>query len=127
MRCHSCYLLQARAAELLQVHTELRQVLHGRHAALRRLLPAPAPLDVLRFLQLWDYEAGLTAQVGGCLRQCQQRPWLMDGGVRADRSPAPLCRNATTSALPWSVRWCGSTTSCAVPSSRLGVAGSWAC
>lgn len=57
--------LQARAAELLALHVELRSALFGRSAVHARCsLPDSIPLDVLRLLQLWDYEAGLSPQVG---------------------------------------------------------------
>jgi hypothetical protein len=58
--------VQARAAELLQLHCELRGVMHGRCRALASWAPAPAPLDVLKLLRLWDYEAGLSATVSMC-------------------------------------------------------------
>ncbi len=58
-------LLQARTAQLLEVHTELRRALYGRSSAMRSCLPTDMPLDVLRFLRLWDYEASLSAKVSG--------------------------------------------------------------
>ena len=56
--------VQARAAELLQLHTELRKALFGRSPVLRKnILPAYIRLDLLKFLHLWDYEGGLAEQV----------------------------------------------------------------
>jgi hypothetical protein len=61
--CCQLGVVQARAAELLQLHCELRRVMHGRCRALASWAPPPAPLDVLKLLRLWDYEAGLSAVV----------------------------------------------------------------
>lgn len=55
---------QVRTAELLQLHTELRRALFGSAAVLRKsFLPSTIPLDLLKFLKLWDYEGSLTAGV----------------------------------------------------------------
>ncbi|WIA22151.1 hypothetical protein OEZ85_004487 [Tetradesmus obliquus] len=51
----------ARTAELLQLHTELRRTLFGSSSVLARsILPSAIPLDLLKFLKLWDYEGGLS-------------------------------------------------------------------
>jgi hypothetical protein len=56
--------MQARAAELLQLHTELRKALFGRSPVFRKnILPGYIPLNLLKFLHLWDYEGGLAEQV----------------------------------------------------------------
>lgn len=57
-------MLQARTAELLQLHTELRQALFGSSSVLAKsILPSAIPLDLLKFLKLWDYEGGLSPGV----------------------------------------------------------------
>lgn len=59
--------LQARTAELLQMHTELRRALFGRSTVLNKsILPSCIPLDLLKFLQMWDYEGGLSDMVRHC-------------------------------------------------------------
>lgn len=56
--------MQVRTAELLQLHTELRRALFGSSAVLRKpFLPSVIPLDLLKFLKLWDYEGSLSAGV----------------------------------------------------------------
>jgi hypothetical protein len=57
--------LQARASQLLQLHTELRRTLFVKSTVLNRsILPSSIPLDLLKFLQMWDYEGGLSDTVG---------------------------------------------------------------
>jgi hypothetical protein len=61
--------LQVRTAELLRLHSELRQALFLAGGLVpSALLPRGLSLDLLRFLQLWDHEAGLSAQVGAVPR-----------------------------------------------------------
>jgi hypothetical protein len=56
--------MQGRTAELLQLHTELRHTLFGSSSVLARsILPSAIPLDLLKFLKLWDYEGGLSPAV----------------------------------------------------------------
>lgn len=60
-----CLNTQARAAELLRQHTELRAALFGSHALLnacRGEVPASVPLDAAKLLRLWDYERSLGPQ-----------------------------------------------------------------
>jgi hypothetical protein len=48
----------------LQLHTELRRTLFGSSSVLARsILPSAIPLDLLKFLKLWDYEGGLSPAV----------------------------------------------------------------
>jgi len=58
---------QARTCHLLDLHTELRRVLFGRSAVLMRLKcgcpPSSITVDVVKLLQLWDYEQSLNPQV----------------------------------------------------------------
>lgn len=59
--------MQARTAELLQLHTELRRTLFGSSSVLARsILPSAISLDLLKFLKLWDYEGGLSPAVRKC-------------------------------------------------------------
>jgi len=63
--CAVLWIFKARTAELLQLHTELRRALFGRSTVMNRsILPPASPLDLLKFLQMWDYEGGLSDPVG---------------------------------------------------------------
>jgi hypothetical protein len=63
--------MQARTAELLQLHTELRRTLFGSSSVLgRSVLPSAIPLDLLKFLKLWDYEGSLSPAVRNCKQHC---------------------------------------------------------
>lgn len=54
---------------MVQLHTELRRALFGHmsKALLKCELPTQISLDILKFLQLWDYEGALSHQVNDVL------------------------------------------------------------
>jgi hypothetical protein len=128
---------QARTAEVLQLHSELRRALFlagGRVPS--ALLPRGLCLDLLRFLQLWDHEASLSAQVGGAAAggSCASAPapcWALGclaafgrlggrclcTGCLPPPSPPPStarggCRSGGPSAARCCGRWAASTGSC---------------
>jgi len=54
---------QRRAAELIDLHTELRRRVLGGCALEPHIAPTSVTTDAVRFLQLWDYESSLSTQV----------------------------------------------------------------